>query len=183
MYSKRKPPRPKQHGASVNKANARSGRIKADSLSDRAFEAKNRAFHTIARMRHDGLSLGAASREESTTPATVKKYLRGALRRSRKTGKWTATKDDRYVRPLTLPGPHGPVAVSARGYSEAQLASIYLASLARWARQEKAYELSSFHGKSVGGQELLTSDRALRALRDAGLLQLDSLYAALKDTV
>jgi hypothetical protein len=154
-----------------------------DAFSDREFETRNRALHALARMRHEGLSLKAASREEGTSPATLKKYVRGALRRSKKTGKWTATKDDRYIRQLSLPGPQGPVAVSAHGYSEAQLASIYLASLGRWARHEKVYELTPFQGKLVGGHELLTSDRALRALRDAGLLQLDSLYAALKDTV
>ena len=66
MPSMRKPPvrGPKQRVAASNKTNARSRRTKTESSSDRAFEAKNRAFHTIARMRHDGLSLGAASREE-----------------------------------------------------------------------------------------------------------------------
>ncbi len=150
--------------------------------SDRAFEAKKRAFHTIARMRHDGLSLDAASHEESTTPATVKKYLPAALRLS-KPGRWVATKSDRYVRLLSLPGPHGPVTVRARGSEDARFASVYLASLTRWGRREKAYELAPFHGKKVGDFELITAARTLRALRDAGMLQLDSLYAALKDTL
>jgi len=152
-----------------------------EQLSDRAFEAIVRSFHALARM-HDGFSLDAACREEGTTPATVKKHLPRALRRS-KTGKWIAKKNDPYVRALKLPGPHGPVTVFARGYSEAKLASNYLASLTRWARHEKAYELAPFHGKSVGGYELVTATRTLRALRDAGLLQLDNLYASLKDTV
>jgi hypothetical protein len=80
-------------------------------ISDRSFEAKNRAFHVIARMRHDGLSLREAAREENTTPATVKKLLPAALRRS-KSG-WITTKSDRYIRSLSLPGPHGPVMVQA----------------------------------------------------------------------
>ena len=150
--------------------------------SDRAFEAKKRAFDAIARMRHDGLSPDAASREANTTPATIHKYLPAALRRSR-TGRWIVTKSDRYVRVLSLPGPHGPVTVHARGSEEARFASAYLASLTRWRRNEKAYELAPFHGKKVGGFELITAARVLRPLRDAGLLQLDSLYAALKDTV
>jgi len=131
-------------------------------------------------MRHDGLSLGAASSEEGTTPATVRKYLRAALRQS-KTGRWVATKRDRYVRILSLPGSNGPVTVRVRGSEEARLASAYLASLTRWARKEKAYELAPFHGKKIGGFELITAARALRPLRDSGLLQLDSLYASLKD--
>src|ERR1700689_5362970 len=89
------------------------------SVSDRSFEAKRRAFHTIARMRHDGLSIEAASREEGTTPATVRKYLPAALRRS-KAGRWVATKSDRYIRLLSLPGAHGPVMVRARGSKDAQ---------------------------------------------------------------
>jgi hypothetical protein len=150
--------------------------------SDREFEARNRALHALARMRNDGLSLMAASREESTTPATVRRYLPAALRRS-KWGKWIASKNDRYVRTVSLPGPHGPVTVYARSYSEAQLASAYLASLNRWARNEKAYELASFHGKKIGGFELITASRVLGPLRDAGLLQLDSLYSAVKGAV
>lgn len=153
-----------------------------DSTSDRAFEAKKRAFDAIAKMRHQGLSLGSASRESSTTPATVHKYLPAALRRS-KTGRWLATKSDRYVRLLSLPGANGPVSVRARGSKEAQLASAYLASLTRWAQTEKDYELASFHGKKIGDFELITAARTLRPLRDAGLLQPDSLYAGLKETV
>ena len=151
-------------------------------MPDRAYEAKQRAFHTLARMRRDGLSIAAASREEGTTPSTVKKYLPGALRRS-KSGRWVATKADRYLRLLSLPGPHGPVIVRARGSKDAQFASAYLASLGRWARTEKAYELAPFHGKKIGNFELVTASRTLKALGDAGLLQIDSLYAALKDTL
>jgi hypothetical protein len=151
-------------------------------MSDREFEMRNRALRTLSRMRRGKLSLGAAAREEGTTPATVKRLLPKSLRRS-KSGRWLATKDDHYVRVLRLPGAHGPVTVFARSYSEAQLASAYLASLNRWARTEKPYELASFHGKRVGGFELITAARVLRPLRDAGLLQLDSLYSAVKDTV
>jgi hypothetical protein len=133
-------------------------------------------------MRHDKLSLAAAAREAGTTPVTVRKYLPAALRKP-KTGRWFATKADTYVRLLSLPGPHGPVTARAHGSEEARFASAYLASVARWARREKAYEVAPFHGKKVGDFELITSARTLRALRDAGLLQLDSLYAALKDTV
>lgn len=164
------------------KIKSRTKKLSSES-SDRSFEVKNRAFHAIARMRHDGLSLRDAAREESTTPATVKKFLPSALRRS-KSGQWMATKSDRYVRLLSLPGPHGPVMVQARGSKEAQLASVYLASLYRWKRTEKGYELASFHGKKIGGFTLLTASRTLRALRDAGLLaQLDSLYASVKGTL
>jgi hypothetical protein len=84
---------------------------------------------------------------------------------------------------LSLPGPHGPVIVRARGSKEAEFASAYLASISRWTRTEKAYELAPFHGKKVGNFELITASRTLKALGDAGLLQIDSLYAALKDTL
>ncbi|MGA9155422.1 MAG: hypothetical protein WB249_01350, partial [Candidatus Sulfotelmatobacter sp.] len=133
-------------------------------------------------MRRVGLSLSAASDEAGTTPETVHKYLPAALRRS-KIGRWLPTKSDRYVRLLSLPGAHGPVTVRARGSEEARMASNYLASLTRWARTERASELAPFHGKKIGDFELITAARTLLPLRDAGLLQLDTLYAALKDTV
>jgi hypothetical protein len=166
-------------------ANSRQSKLRNPGkkpISDREFETRKRALHALARMRKDNLSLVSASREEGTTPATVKRHFRAALSRTKR-GKWVVTKNDRYVRILRLPDVHGPTTVKAKGYSEAQLASAYVASLTRWARTEKAYELASFHGKKVGGFELITATRTLRALRDAGLLQLDSLYAALKDTV
>ena len=149
---------------------------------DRAFEAKKRAFDAIARMRREGLSLSAASDEAGTTPETIHKYLAAALRRS-KVGRWVATKSDRYIRLLSLPGAHGPVVVRARGSDEARFASNYLASVKRWQKTRKSYELAPFHGKKIGDFQLITASRTLQALDDAGLLQLDSLYAALKDTV
>lgn len=161
--------------------NAKPGN-KRRSLSDHAFETKKRAFEAVRAMRHDGLSLDAASADAGTTPATVKKYLSAALRRS-KTGRWVATKSDRYTRFLSLPGPQGAVTVRARGSKEAEFASAYLASLARWTKTEKSDELCPFHDKVIDDFELVTDSVTLQALRDAGLLQLDSLYAALKDTV
>jgi len=148
--------------------------------SDRTFEAKQRAFHAIARMRSEGLSLSAAAREEGTKAVTVRKYLPAALRRSKR-GTWAATKGDRYIRTVVLPSAHGHVTVQARGSAEAELAASYSAALARWARTGNATELAPYRGKKIGGFELLTTPRALIALGDAGLLQLDSLYASLKD--
>ena len=46
-----------------------------DLSSDRAFEAKKRAFDAVAKMRHDKVSPDAASRPAGTTLATVRKYL------------------------------------------------------------------------------------------------------------
>jgi hypothetical protein len=149
--------------------------------SDRAFEAKRRAFAAIARMRHDDLSLTAACREEGTTPENIRKYLPAAIRRS-KSGRWIATKSDNYIRLVSLHGLHGPVRVRARGSEEARFASAYLSSVTRWTRTGKSYELAPFHGKKIGGFELITAPRTLRALDEAGLLQLDSLYAALRET-
>jgi hypothetical protein len=151
-------------------------------LSDRAFETQKRVFEALAKMRHLGFSLNQAAQESGTTAASVRRYAPAALRRS-KGGRWVVTKSDRYVRVLSLPGANGPVIVHARGSKEAQFASAYLASVGRWRKTHKPYELAPFHGKKVGGFELITSSRTLRALDDAGLLQLDTLYAGLKDTL
>ena len=186
MPSKRRPKarRGKQPRATSRKStfiNIPQGR-RTISESDRAFEAKKRAFAAIARMRRDGLSLSAACREEGTTPETVWKYLPAAIRRS-KSGRWIATKSDPYIRSLSLPGLHGPVRVLAHGSEEARFASAYLSSIARWMQTGKAYELAPFHGKKIGELKLITAPRTLHALGDAGLLQLDSLYAALRELI
>src|SRR5271163_783640 len=125
MPSKKRPQarRSKQPRAKHNRSTAVN-----ISFSDRVFEAIKRAFDAVARMRREGLSLNADSDEAGTTPETVHKYLPAALRRS-KTGRWRATKSDRYTRLLSLPGAHGPVTVPARGSDEARFASNYLASV------------------------------------------------------
>lgn len=150
--------------------------------SDREFQAKQRAFDAIAKMRRGAsVPLGAAARDAGTTPATVRKYLPAALRKSG-TSKWIVTKSDRYTRAITLPGPHGPVTVKARGSKEAQLASEYLTALKRWSLLPSHFTLAEFHGKKIGGYELVTAPRTLRPLLESDQLQLDSLYAALKET-
>ena len=160
---------------------SRNHRTKTYAISDRTFEAKRKAFDVIAKMRGDNkLSLVNAARDVKTSPATVRKYLPAALHKSR-TGKWIATKSDRYTRSISLPGLHGDVVVKARGWKEAQLASEYLTALKRWSLLPKYFNLAEFHGKKIGGYELITAPRTLRALDEAGLLQLDSLYVAVKD--
>lgn len=151
--------------------------------SDKEFQTKEKAFDVVAKARKDsGKPLATIARETGTTVKTVRKYLPAALHKSRE-GKWVVTKSDRYVRSLSLPGPYGHVRVQARGSKEAQFASAYLSSIRRWESSRKPSELAPFHGKKVGGFELITAPRTLRALREAGLLQLDSLYAALRDTL
>jgi hypothetical protein len=172
----------KRRSSSPKQARKAQTRTETQPVSDRSFEAKKRAFDAIARMRRFKVSIDAAAREAGTTSATVRKYLPAALRRS-KSGRWEATKSDRYIRPVRLPDVFGPATVDARGFKQAQLASAYLASLNRWRKTGKAYELAPFHGKKIGNFKLITASRTLKALDDAGLLQIDSLYAALKDTV
>jgi hypothetical protein len=146
-------------------------------LTDRQFETIRRSFDVIARMRRDDVSLNLAARQEGLTPATVLKLLPNALRQDKK-GRWVATASDSYYRFLSLPGPQGPVTVRAKGSEEAQLASEYLQAI----KSGKRSQIALFEGKSVGGLKLVTSPRTLAALRDAGFLQLDSLYASLKET-
>ena len=172
----------KRQSSNPKKARRAQTRTETLPVSDRSFEAKKRAFDAIARMRRFKVSIDAAAREAGTTPGTVRKYLPAALRLS-KSGRWEVTKSDRYIRPVRLPDVFGPATVDARGFKQAQLASAYLASLNRWRKTGKAYELAPFHGKKIGNFKLITASRTLEALDDAGLLQIDSLYAALKDTV
>lgn len=137
-------------------------------------------------MRREGISLDAAATAEGTTPETTRKYLRQALRQD-ESGRWHATKTDDYIRYLLLFNRNGLTPVRTRSSEEAKLASAYVQSVGRWLKTEKPYELAFFHGKKLGvtsegkPSELVTASSALRALRDAGLLQLDLLYASLKD--
>jgi hypothetical protein len=148
--------------------------------TDKQFQAKEKAFDVVAAARRNsGKSLGAIARETGTTVKTVRKYLPAALRKSR-SGKWVVSKSDRYVRHVSLPGQYGHETVKAHGSKQAQLASAYWAAIGRWTASRNPAELAPFHGKKVGSFEFITDPRTLNALRDSGLLQLDSLYAGAK---
>src|SRR5262245_52151380 len=87
-----------------------SVRTKAGSESTR-----DRAFAVLAALRH-GATLSRAAHENGISPRTVRRYVGSALIQDRPGGRVRATKSDRLVRYLQIPGADGsPVNITARG--------------------------------------------------------------------
>ncbi len=115
------------------------------------------------------------------TVRTIKKYVGRALLQDRPGGRIRAAKSDRLVRYVQITGPYGPIEITAHGSKEASDAAKYDAAVNRYLRGDlKA--LAPWHGKKIGGVELITAGPALKGLAQKELLP-HSLYRALSGGV
>src|SRR6266849_10388089 len=80
-------------------------------LSRRSAEARTRAIHVLAEMRHDNkLKLSSTARSLGVKPSVVKKYFGSAL--NKVDGRWRASKSDRFRETMYVPDARGnPVPV------------------------------------------------------------------------
>src|SRR5439155_20612577 len=79
--------------------------------SVRSQVARERALAALAAIRR-GASLSDAAKENGVTPRTVKRYVGSALVQDRAGGRIRATREDRLVRYLVIPGPRGPIEIT-----------------------------------------------------------------------
>jgi hypothetical protein len=156
--------------------NTKTRFILLSKLSERSFAARDRALHALWDMRR-GASPSQAARDNGVTTRTIKKYVGAALVQDRPGGRLRATKTDRIVRYVLIPGPFGPVEIRVRGSKQATDAAKYDAAVNRYLRGDlKA--LAHWHGKKIAGVELITAGPALKSLAQKELLP-HSLYRAL----
>jgi hypothetical protein len=142
----------------------------------RTDETRIRAFRALTAMRQ-GASISRAGRENGITPRTIKRYIGAALRQDRPGGRIRANKSDRLLRYLQIPGPNGPIDITARGSKPAKEISSYKAAVNRFlAGDPKA--LTRWHGKKIAGIELITEKEILKSLAHKDLLPY-SLYRSL----
>lgn len=150
-------------------------RVSSES-SARNSSARDRALHALADMRN-GASISRAARANGVTPRTMKRYLGSALSQDRPGGRIRATKSDRLVRYLQVPGLHGPIDIAAHGLTEASEIARYKAAVNRFlAGDRKA--LAPWHGRTIAGVALITDARTLKGLTQNDLLPY-SLYRSL----
>jgi hypothetical protein len=135
--------------------------------------ARERVFDALTDMRH-GASLSRAARENGVTPRTIRRYAGTALVQDRPGGRIRATKTDRLVRYLVIPGPDGPREISVRGSKTASEFAKYKAAVNRFLRGDRN-AMADWHGKQIAGIELITAGSTLKGLVDKGLLPY-SLY-------
>ena len=100
-------------------------------------------------MRH-GASISRAARENGVTPRTIKRYAGAALVQDRPGGRIRATKSDRLVRYLQIPGPGGPIEITVRGSKQASAVAKYKSAVNRFLRGDRN-ALAAWHGKKIAG--------------------------------
>jgi hypothetical protein len=127
-------------------------------------------------MRH-GVSISRAARDNGVTPRTIKQYAGSALVQNRPGGRIRATKSDRLVRYLQIPGLHGPIDVTVHGSKKASEIASYKAAVNRFLAGD-SNALTPWYGRQVAGIELLTDPDILKSLAHKDLLPY-SLYRSL----
>jgi hypothetical protein len=151
-------------------------KYKSGRLSSRSFLARNHALNALADMRHGAL-ISHAARDNRVSQRTMKRYVGSALLQDRPGGRIRATKSDRFVRYFQIPGPHGPIDITAHGSKEATEAARYKAAVNRFLAGDLD-ALAPWHGKKIAGVELITAGPTLKDLAQKELLPY-SLYRSL----
>ncbi len=167
--------KPKRYGKTRGRANALP-------RTNREREARARALHALALMRHEKLSLAAACRLEHIKPATFLRYVGSAVHRDRPGGRFRATAGDRFRRDLQIPTAQGLVTIPVYGSRNAENISKYLNAVASFLRTGDQRRLRGFKGKTLkaGGKriKLVTDPHVLSSLAEADALHFDQLYAS-----
>ena len=101
-----------------------------------------------------------AAKDNGTTARTMRRYVGSGLAQDRPGRRIRATKSDRLVRYLQIPGPEGPKNVTARGSKEASEFASYKAAINRLLRGDR-HAMAPWHGKKIGGVELITDTKTL----------------------
>jgi hypothetical protein len=128
-------------------------------LIRRSHESRERALKALWSIRQ-GDSLSKAARDNGVTARTIKRYAGSALVQDRPGGRIRATKSDRLVRYLQIPGPNGPRDVNARGSKVAAEFAKYKAAVNRLLAGDRD-ALKDWHGKKIAGIPLITDTKTL----------------------
>lgn len=135
--------------------------------------ARERSLKALWAMKQ-GDNATKAARDNGVSLRTIKHYVRSALVQDHPGGRIHARKNDRLLRYLVIPGPHGPMEIAVRGSKTATQFARYKAAVNRYLRGDRD-AMADWHGKRIGGIELVTSGSALKNLAEKGLVPY-SLY-------
>jgi hypothetical protein len=144
-------------------------------------ETWDRVLSVISKMRRDKVSLTQASRDAGTSPRTVTKWGKSALRK-RKSGKYAAKGSDNLLRLVMIPTPEGTREIAVRGSKQVSQLAEYWNALHRYLQTGDAAQLNEFRDKTIQDANgvdvpLPTDLPVLNRLGSAGVLSFESLYA------
>lgn len=142
-----------------NKEHQRERRLGKTRRAQRSNAARERSLKALWSIRQ-GDSLSKAARDNGVTARTIKRYAGSALVQDRPGGRIRATKSDRLVRYLQIPGPNGPRDVNAHGSKVASEFAKYKAAVNRLLEGNRD-ALKDWHGKKIAGIPLITDTKTL----------------------
>jgi hypothetical protein len=154
----------------------RMSKRKSTSRTKQEAEVRNRALHVLARMRRTGISLTVASREEGIDPRTVRHYVGADLKEL--SGQTVPTKADQRERRMLVLTSRGMIPDTIRGSEKASENSRYLAAVGQFFRHGTTEALKEFEGKKIGGFAYITDTKMLTSLAEAGIRNLETIYAS-----
>jgi hypothetical protein len=129
------------------KKRSRRKRPVAD-LGPREQLARSRALEALSRMRRWRVSLAQAARESQTSPRTITKYVKNALRKTNN-GQYRAKPSDRLLRSLRFLRPDGLVTLDVRGSRLASTLADYWNAVEHYLKTGKTDALDRYSGKSI----------------------------------
>lgn len=141
-----------------------------------------RITQAISKMRSNRISLREASREFDLDPNVLTRLGRSALRK-RKNGKYLAKSNDKLLRILVVPTPHGTREVPIGDSEEASVIGQYWDGVQKYLQTGDTTALKKLKRKwirTADGKriQLITDPEQLSRLGNAGALSFESLYAS-----
>lgn len=141
-------------------------------------EARLRTIRGVTLMRREGMSLRAAALQSDTTPRTMLKYARQALRK--RDGVYYAIPIDELRRPMRVLTEGGIAVVNVRSSGTASRLATYWNAVDTYLRTGDRRALAPFVGRrfSAEGQVLpfITDSRLLDRLANAGQVSFEEIY-------
>ena len=102
-----------------------------------------RVLSAISKMRRDKVSLSQAARDAGTSPRTVTKWGKSALRKQ-KSGKYAAKASDRLLRIVMIPTPEGMREIAVRESKQVRLLAEYWNALHKYIDTGDSVQLRVF---------------------------------------
>lgn len=142
--------------------------------------ARERALEAIHYMRAEGNSLTRAARRSHTTPETIRRYAKSALRRNRK-GRYVVTPSDRITRRVWFLTPKGKIELSVQSSRAASRIARHMNAVEHFFLTGDSGPLDLFRGHFIRTRNrthfFLTDTEVLEQLANADEISFDDLYA------
>lgn len=136
-------------------------------------KSKRRASRVLARVKRAGKARRTKAREKRKDRSIDKKKARRRLGGQKK-----RSKADRRRREMLVPTMLGNSQVTVRGSRQASQLGRFMSAVGNYLRSGDASGLTKFKNRRIAGHLLITDPKSLSTLAEAGVLQLESIYAA-----